>query len=53
MLHLLLYVSLVKIVQVMSLIYDKKYIYFFKYIVNRETRTHDTNLASYTLYPKG
>ena len=40
-----------KILQVMH--YDKKWKYFFKYIVCRETQTHDLNLDSYTLYPKG
>ena len=38
----------------MSMIYDKKWKYsFLKYIDNRETRTHDLNLDSYTLYPNG
>ena len=40
-------VSLVKIVQVKNMIYDKKMkISFEKYIVCRETRSHDLNLAA-------
>ena len=49
-----LYVSLVKVVQVMSMIYEKKWKYFFlKHIVCHETQTHDLNLNGYTLFPKG
>ena len=36
----------------MSMIYDKNENNLLKYIVNRETRNHDLNLDSYTLYPK-
>ena len=50
---LTLYVSLVKIVQVKSMIYDKKENIFEKYIVCGETRTYDLNLDSCTLYPMG
>ena len=51
LLHLLLHVSLLKIVQVM--IYDKNENIKKKYIVCRETRTHDLNLDSYALCPNG
>ena len=34
------------------MIYEKKK-FLKKYIVCRETWTHDLNLDSYTLYPKG
>ena len=40
-----------KIVQVM--INDKKWKNIFKHILCRETWTHDLNVDSYTLYPKG